>query len=863
MSGKVDIDRAVKQVAQATGAIAEWLDDHGSGNRLIGKIAAARVGTAVNRLQHLSRAVGRRAGLAVLSTEASIGHRIATATAGAAGDGLVVLGGGDVRLPSSGGLWPSSDRHGPSLVIRYSSEARSKGNGAGAVGRMLGTSRERTDRVTANGIRIEILSYADLLSILARAYLTHVRSEPGEPFKSALATAIAEENNATPAAAIEPGLTRQDVDGIRDCLERSFHGHPHLTLLRSSGYWASLGTLAPRSSRTSRRRLASFLWGGLAEFDAYAAVLGEALEALNHSSEILCASDAVVQSENGVLDTVHPASVLAAGTILDGDDESAVEVRTRHAGTLRLPRKTIAAIASEIVVNAETPRNGRMRDFDVLHVPLPQIDVAPRLGESPFSRHVPGRPYESKWLSAVFMEAKALHLAGRLVDRLDITAMVAVPAPDRPLPLSMAALLTRWVRFAAGETPRERDGNGDVLVVAAMADSPGQAADAGLTWSSLQEFRKRFGPECAWLDEWGQGTAFDRVVLLGRRLDDAKAVLPAAPPGSGRALARLDLGGKPAPQVTRDNVRRSSLALDEALTAGDGGMRYLIETIAGLNMKRLRHRQLAREVGEVSRSLSRPMRCALLGSDGDADIDWRRRLSLQTQAWARGVGRAGRMGHLVAALLPSERIMADMLAPLLAAQDEDLEPSDICRRVGDRALAAWIEAVLAWSASDLSRKFNAGADGEIAILVDELALSAVRNDLAGRIAAAALPVMSGAVRAPDIVAARLSRTIVEIIAGHVSELGFDGTWSTRRPRRPGTFGAPLFDRTAPPNAAASGQPLAARLADQHVDDWCEAFPILVEENIAAARIVRMDERALRELAGHVEQLAAIGRRGEA
>lgn len=862
MSGKVDIDRAVKQVAHATGAIAEWLDDHGAGNRLVGRIAATRVGTAVDRLQFVSRAVGRRAGVAVLSMDAATGHRITSAAAGAAGDGMLVPGGGEIRLPSARGLLPSDEQHGPSLVIRYSSEARPKGDGTGAVGRMMGTSRERTDRVTASGIRLEILSYADLITILARAYLTHMRSEPGDDLRSALAAAIADENDAAPAAAVEPGLTRQDVDDIRMALERSFCGHPHLALLAASAFWASFAAMAPRSSRASRRRLTSFLWGGLAEFDAYAATLGEALDALNNASEILCANDAVVHSENGVLDTVHPASVLSAGTLLDGNGDGSVEVRTRHSGPLRLPRRSLAALAAEIVVYSEASRTGRARDFDVLHVPLPPVDIAPRQGVGPHWSPMAGGHQEAEWLSQVFMQAKTLHLADRLVDRLDITAMVAVPAPDRPLPISIAALLTRWVSFAAGETPRERDANGDVLVVAAMADQTSAATDTGLTWSSLQEFRRRFGPECAWLDEWGQGSAFDRVVLLGSRRDGAKSELPATPSGAGRAVVRVGTGGTPALKVDRATVRRSSLALDEASTAGDGAMRYLVETIAALNVKRLRHRQLVREVGEVSRSLSRLMRSALLGADADADNDWRRRLSHRTQAWVRGIGRAGRMGHMVAALLPSEKHMSDVLARLLAEHGGDLEPAAIARHIGDRAMTAWIDALLAWSASDQARKLGAGAGAEAVIMADELAMSAVRNDLAGRIAAAALPIVSGAVRPPHLAAARLSRIVVELIAGHVSELGFDGTWSTRRPRRPGTFGAPLFDRTSVPGAAAD-QSLAARLAEQHVDDWCDAFPILVDENIAAARIVRMDERALRELAGHVEQLAAIGRRGEA
>ncbi len=112
---------------------------------------------------------------------------------------------------------------------------------------------------------------------------------------------------------------------------------------------------------------------------------------------------------------------------------------------------------------------------------------------------------------------------------------------------------------------------------------------------------------------------------------------------------------------------------------------------------------------------------------------------------------------------------------------------------------------------------------------------------------------------PELLLARIAREATEIIARHVAELGFDATWSVRHPRRPGALGAPLFDRAV---GAGLGSELsvAARMADQYADDWCEAFPIRVDENIAAARIVRMDERDLRQLAELADQLETIGRR---
>ncbi len=861
-----DIDRTLRQAATVASAVAEWIEEHSGANRHLGRLSGERIASSALRLQRLSQAATRRPGLAVIGGDAALSTKILMALWGQT-DGLVAPGGGETRLPAANGLLPPGDRKGASVVIRYASEAKEPAAGTNAVGRMLSPANSRAHRATATGVRIDLLSYADLITIFGRAYLGHVRSSLRAPMRAALAAALDEERAAEPSAAMEPGLTRDDVDDIRLRLERAFAGHPHLEALAASDFWATYAALAPRASRASRRRLASFVWGGLADFDVYFARLSETIETLNHASEILCASDAVSQSVDGVLDTVHPVTVLAAATMLDSaSDEAlpAIEVRTRHGGAVQIARAVVAAIASEITVRPDTSATGRTRDHDILHVPVPAVTVPPRIaGDGRSSGQAATATPRGRWLAAAILEAKAVHLAERLVDRREIDAMVALVAPDAPLPVAIAPALSRWVEHAAGPTPRDRDGNGDVFVLAAVADPVAPGSDASPVWSSLDRFRATFAPECGWLDEWGQGTAFDRIVLLGPRGAAGKTQRGNELVTASRAVARMSTADEAARvPLDRKRLRRATLTLEEALAAEDGGLRYLVQTVGGMNLKRLRRRQLAREAYEVSRLLGRSLRRCYLTGQSDADNDWRRRATLEAQAWLRGHARAGHVGPLIYALLPSEPSVSARIAAAFEGSSADIEAAgadEMARRAATRAVTAWLDGLLVWSASDASATLIAGATPDLEHLVDELALSAIRVDLAGRIAQAAARILTIGSPRPELLLARIAREATEIIARHVAELGFDAAWSARHPRRPGALGAPLFDR-AVGAGLGSEVSVASRMADQYADDWCEAFPILVEENIAAARIVRMDERDLRQLAELADQLETIGRR---
>jgi hypothetical protein len=139
------------------------------------------------------------------------------------------------------------------------------------------------------------------------------------------------------------------------------------------------------------------------------------------------------------------------------------------------------------------------------------------------------------------------------------------------------------------------------------------------------------------------------------------------------------------------------------------------------------------------------------------------------------------------------------------------------------------------------------SEATVAHLVDEIAIAAVRAELSGRMASAVTRVLADAPGSAALQASRAAFAASEIIRWHLSVLGFDSPWSPLHPKRRGTLGAPLFERAAVSGASAIAEAPAARLTLQFCSDWCEAFTLMTDSNIASARGMRFEESEYREL----------------
>ena len=144
-------------------------------------------------------------------------------------------------------------------------------------------------------------------------------------------------------------------------------------------------------------------------------------------------------------------------------------------------------------------------------------------------------------------------------------------------------------------------------------------------------------------------------------------------------------------------------------------------------------------------------------------------------------------------------------------------------------------------------------------LIEELALGAERSGIEAKLVAAVAGVLGEKATLPSAATAQAAMVAADLLAGFVSQLGFDSPWSSRHPRRRGTLGAPLFERQSATGPEDLATLLSGRITLQFTADWCEAFGLMTEETVAASRGMRFEENEFRELAELLSLLSSSTR----
>jgi hypothetical protein len=832
----------------------EWLDERRGGRREQDLLLRSDVVRSLAEVARLTRAVERPSSIAVLGSACQQTERIFSALTGTASQALGQFQGGLTRLPAIDGLLPRGKHGGQqdaALIIRYSHEnpADAAAKSVDTVGRLLLTSTDDpTQRVADGTVRLQLLSLSDVVNILGRAYFANVRGESVSRVATEVASELARVKADDVSVAMQTGLAGHHIYDLRHAFEQRFRGHPTLLALEACGYWDTFAAMAPRLSVDGRRRLVSLLWGGMADYDAVFGELSEALDGLNHAVEIMCPAEAVRNTDRSTgWGDAHLASVLAVDTLL-GIDASAneiIHVRTRFGQPWPLPRSTIAMLACEVNVRLEGDIRAPMAKTDILRLPVAEAVIRPRcVGVADVTDRDTG-----SWIARAFLQAKLLHLCDGVVASQEVALMVASITPDHPIGDAFIPMLDEWVAVSAGRTPVARETNDVPLFVAVGAD---QGVDAPC-WSALDHFVASLGVEVDWLEQWGVNRAFDHVFLLGPSIaaDRLLSVIRNAAPAS-----ELLLGTQSGALAPFRHVRNATTAIEEAIGPGDGGVRYLAECIAAIDCERVKSRQIANRLSDVRRNLVDGIHRFLLSSHPAQDNDWRLRAALATVSRLGSVTKQNRLGHLIAALGVSEaeiRALFDQAAAETTRIDtQTTTDAEVLGRLPARFAARVIDY---WLRSMRSLGRSAGTSQRFgfteltfAPLIDEIVLGAVRHDLKHQIASTATEAIAAA-SGPAQSAARASAETRDILSTYLANLGFDNPWSTRHPKRRGTAAAPLFERRLPPGGvnALAVRDQAHRIAAQYGADWCEAFTVLTEENIAASRGMRFEDREFREM----------------
>jgi Uncharacterized protein conserved in bacteria, putative virulence factor len=113
-------------------------------------------------------------------------------------------------------------------------------------------------------IRLRLLSETDVARVLANTYYSDCDHKDA-PSAEALVKTLDQLEASAPAAPVEGSLDVDDVEDLRDYVNKNFSSRPRVQMLQN-GYWARAAALAPRLGLEGRARLFGLVWDELTTF---------------------------------------------------------------------------------------------------------------------------------------------------------------------------------------------------------------------------------------------------------------------------------------------------------------------------------------------------------------------------------------------------------------------------------------------------------------------------------------------------------------------------------------------------------------------------------------------------------------------
>ena len=748
---------------------------------------------------------------------------------------------------------------------------RDSDGGVGAGLRLVAT--ERTEAPYRFPIRLTLLDQLDIVKIIASAYLVHVpqrRQQTASPD-------IVAQRLTTKAQEIQPqafsGVSRRDIDALRDTLHAIAPESAALRRLNAVGYWDTLGGLIPHLPETLRRKAFALLWGEDPALTQLFETLSDAIELLGFSGETFVGLDALLGRDPVTGWMVrHDDSLIASSTISTCHDhpERTIRLSSRHGRATEVQRFVLAALIDECVLPVAPTNLPLLETADLLVLPAPRpvmLWPTSRPGSNASDPPVTGlQPLEAV---EIFAAQKASYQIDRAIRRQALTSLlVAADLVDRggatEIDAGSTTQIANWVESTQGQTPHERERRRTGLsILAAEGPVGGASVDAVLTSGDGADPRLAATIEAVldgnsdWAQEWTPNRPF-RNVFTWR------------PPRS--ALLPPSMVGKPGSadilrfERAKGSETNSSTAPTAELAASHD-LANLLHAVTQATSSTIHLQQLSARLAELRRTLSARFLRLHSSNDPTSVVEWRRQICHVARNRLESAAQAGSFGRLQRALMFGEnealavlaRLKAEERRPALVASDlRTLEPG----RIVEACLEAWVAAMRQSSRAPALMRALRVPGPVVAHMVDELILGALRIGLQDKLSEAVRRIQLSADRAIDCelsVAALMERGInayIEALDPAARALRSAVHRDTRFGM--GATGAISGIATSHRSRGQSGTSPARYAAlpatSAVADDWAENFADLVEANILGAALLGGAGHLNRELG---EVLGAI------
>ncbi len=445
-------------------------------------------------------------------------------------------------------------------------------------------------------IRLRLLSETDVARVLANTYYADCDHKDA-PDADALRASL--EALATRAAAspLPGGLSDDDVEELRDYVQKNFASRPRVQLLQN-GYWARAVELAPRLDLDGRAALLGLIWDNVPQFQAVYLELCAALHGLGNPAEAFCPREALIPRENSIIDVARLHGLGAPA----GDDT--LSIATAEGRSARLPRAVVTALTAEITIYMREKPDDFFDYTDLLDIPGYRARYK-------FTNLREALETKRETLKELFLRGKVAYLFERYREEKELTSMLLCIGPSTQEVQDLPQAVYEWICSTHGERPEMRAGKPPALffVLTKMDmefEKKAGSPSVETRWttrleSSLVNF---FGQMHDWPQNWDGTQPFNNVFLLRNPNFLCEAIFTYD--------QRRETGIRPEQQAFVEEVRRAFLqsplvqrhvaqpeaVWQAAMTLNDGGVSLLRERLRPLCNPELKRRQIAVSLAE-------------------------------------------------------------------------------------------------------------------------------------------------------------------------------------------------------------------------------------------------------------------------
>jgi len=396
-------------------------------------------------------------------------------------------------------------------------------------------------------------------------------------------------------------LREEDIWDLQDYIQQKYK--------RINSYfapfWDQFAFLAPRLTLSKRAELFSALWGMHEPLTSLYAKTVEGISRLGFADDAFCQVEALIPSANSILNVDTLNSIGA-------DDTSLLQLMSSNGVTAQLPRSVVAAITAELcIVVAEKPK-----DFfdhtDILDFPGYRSRKKDHLSKA----FALAREYQQK---EMLLRGKVDYLFQRYTADQELTSILLC-VPDSTLEVkTLPAVIEEWVGLTHGASPESRIRRPNLLFFCLtkfdrhFAETAGDTADLGGRFSRRMEssLLKDFGGGGnTWPMVWTPGHPFNNCFWIRNPNFKSEGIIEYENWNELRILpikidyiARLKQGHNSQIEI-KEHFSDPARAWDEVMKLNDGGVGYLIESLAAVCLPGIKEAQVVARLEEVRKKIA-------------------------------------------------------------------------------------------------------------------------------------------------------------------------------------------------------------------------------------------------------------------